>query len=123
MIVSEELAASWDQPTGALLIHTQDPTPLQLQALNYADKINILLESVDGSDQRGFDRRLAMQATTQPQGQAQQKKPTSPVVTGTTAPTAQRKPVATASKLATSSDRGFTTRDRRAKKANAFNKK
>jgi hypothetical protein len=127
LIISEELAASWDQPTGALLIHTHDPSPLQLQALNYADKINILLESVDGSEQRSFEHRKMVAATSglgrmqapAPQGQAG-KKPTASI---TAPPSVGRKPVTAPPKVGVTQERGFTTRDRRAKKAgNTFKK-
>jgi len=57
MIISEDLHASWDQPTGALIIHGRDPTPLQSLALNYAEKINVLSETSESLDQRNFTDR------------------------------------------------------------------
>eukprot|EP01126_Amoeba_proteus_P037007 TRINITY_DN3791_c0_g2_i6.p1 TRINITY_DN3791_c0_g2~~TRINITY_DN3791_c0_g2_i6.p1 ORF type:complete len:893 (-),score=224.63 TRINITY_DN3791_c0_g2_i6:739-3417(-) len=57
MIISEELSASWDQPTGALIVHCRDPSTLQSLALAYTDKINILLESTEPPEQKVYERR------------------------------------------------------------------
>jgi len=66
MIINEELHASWDQPTGVLIIHSQDPTPLQTLALNYAEKISVLSETSENTEQRNYsDRRGAWGQTAQ----------------------------------------------------------
>jgi len=44
MMVRGELHASLDQPSGAIVVHPQDGTPLQHVALVYADKANLLME-------------------------------------------------------------------------------
>jgi len=138
MISNEDLCASWDQPTdgslGALLIHSHEPTPLQLQALLYVDKINILLESVENTEQRSYERRGW---NTQPQsvqhstGQQQQQQQTSQsfvkkVAAGPVFVQQQKKQVTTSqgNKVAASNTdaSGFSTRARRGKKTTAFKK-
>jgi len=58
LIINDELLASWDQPSGSLLFHSVDPNPLQLQALNFSDKIIVLLDNAENSgEQRGYERR------------------------------------------------------------------
>jgi len=44
MMIRGELHASLDQPSGAIVVHVQDSTPLQHVALVYADKANFLME-------------------------------------------------------------------------------
>jgi len=44
MMVNEQLQGSWDQPSASIVMHAQEPTPLQRTALKYADKANIFLE-------------------------------------------------------------------------------
>jgi len=122
LIISEEFAASWDQPTGALITHSHDPTPLQIQALSYADKINILLETVENSEQRSYGdhrRTPTSTGTTTSQTQATQvqqvgKKPTA---VGIIPAGTQRKP--TTAKVVVQ-ERAFTRP--KGKKVNTFKK-
>ena len=44
MIINEELAASLDEPTKTVVMHRTEPTRVQSQALQLADKINVLLD-------------------------------------------------------------------------------
>jgi hypothetical protein len=39
MMISEELSASWDQPTGTIIFNKVQPTKLQQLALQFADKV------------------------------------------------------------------------------------
>eukprot|EP01123_Difflugia_compressa_P002399 TRINITY_DN13113_c0_g1_i1.p1 TRINITY_DN13113_c0_g1~~TRINITY_DN13113_c0_g1_i1.p1 ORF type:complete len:893 (-),score=210.17 TRINITY_DN13113_c0_g1_i1:27-2705(-) len=58
MIVSSELQASFDQPSGAIIFTSPNIQPLQYLALNFADKINFLLEGTDQNETRGgYERR------------------------------------------------------------------
>jgi len=58
MMMSAELQASFDQPSGAIVVGCQDASSLQYLALNFAEKANILLENNEQIDQRGmYDRR------------------------------------------------------------------
>jgi translation initiation factor 3 subunit C len=45
MMINGELHASWDQPTETIVLKKLDPTPLQLLALQYAEKAASLVES------------------------------------------------------------------------------
>jgi len=57
-MMSAELQASFDQPSGAIVVGCQDASSLQYLALNFAEKANILLENNEQIDQRGmYDRR------------------------------------------------------------------
>eukprot|EP01125_Pyxidicula_operculata_P006657 TRINITY_DN2291_c0_g1_i1.p1 TRINITY_DN2291_c0_g1~~TRINITY_DN2291_c0_g1_i1.p1 ORF type:complete len:507 (+),score=155.62 TRINITY_DN2291_c0_g1_i1:1483-3003(+) len=56
MIISEEICASFDQPSGAFIIHGQELTSLQSAALTYAEKAISLVESSDTMDPK-YDRR------------------------------------------------------------------
>lgn len=44
MIFSEELAASWDEPSSSLVLHRTDPTRLQNMAMQLSDKVSTLVE-------------------------------------------------------------------------------
>ncbi|CAM9814182.1 unnamed protein product, partial [Heterosigma akashiwo] len=45
MILTEELAASWDQPTATVVLHRAEPSALQALAAKLADKCGALVES------------------------------------------------------------------------------
>jgi len=45
MIITEELRASWDQPTETVVLHRTEPTPLQSLALQLAEKTATLVDS------------------------------------------------------------------------------
>lgn len=45
MMISEELHASWDQPTGSVVLHKVEPTKLQALALQFADKAAAFVEN------------------------------------------------------------------------------
>ena len=45
LIMSEDLHGSWDQTTGALLMHASEPTRLQSLSMQYSDKLSILMET------------------------------------------------------------------------------
>src|SRR5438094_347925 len=45
MMISEELHASWDQPTGAIIMHKMEPTRLQQLALQLAEKASSFVEN------------------------------------------------------------------------------
>jgi len=59
LMMRGELHASLDQPSGAIVVHTQDPSTLQAAALAFAEKANSLLDANDpAADPRGvFERR------------------------------------------------------------------
>lgn len=45
MMIAEELHASWDQPTGTIVMHKVEPTRLQSLALQFSDKAAVFLEN------------------------------------------------------------------------------
>eukprot|EP01116_Phalansterium_solitarium_P004436 TRINITY_DN1543_c0_g1_i2.p1 TRINITY_DN1543_c0_g1~~TRINITY_DN1543_c0_g1_i2.p1 ORF type:complete len:954 (+),score=408.35 TRINITY_DN1543_c0_g1_i2:149-3010(+) len=45
MMISEELHASWDQPTNSIIMHRVEPTHLQFLALQFAEKAALLVEN------------------------------------------------------------------------------
>jgi len=45
MMISEELHASWDQPSGAIVMHRAEPTRLQFLAMQFADKAATFVEN------------------------------------------------------------------------------
>jgi len=45
MIFNKEIQASWDQPTGTLVLHKAQPSRLQLLALQLAEKTGVLVEN------------------------------------------------------------------------------
>jgi len=45
MMISEELHASWDQPTSAIIMHKVEPTRLQYLALQLAEKASAFVEN------------------------------------------------------------------------------
>jgi translation initiation factor 3 subunit C len=45
MMVNEELHASWDQPTGCIVMNCDEPTRLQLLALQLAEKAALIVEN------------------------------------------------------------------------------
>jgi len=44
MIVGQELHGAWDQPTGCIIMHRAEPSQLQLMALQYSEKVEVLVE-------------------------------------------------------------------------------
>ena len=44
LIINEELAASWDEPSSSLVLHRTDPTRLQNMAIQLAEKVSTLVE-------------------------------------------------------------------------------
>lgn len=57
MMISEELRAAWDQPTESIVMHELEPSKLQSLALQYADKVALLVENneraLDGRGSKG----------------------------------------------------------------------
>ncbi len=45
MMLNKELMGSWDQPTGAIIMHRAEPSRLQYLALQFAEKASILVEN------------------------------------------------------------------------------
>lgn len=45
MMINRELYASWDQPTETIVLRKVEPTPLQVMALQFAEKAAILVEA------------------------------------------------------------------------------
>jgi len=45
MMISEDLHASWDQPTGAIVMHRVEPTKLQYLAMQFAEKAATFVEN------------------------------------------------------------------------------
>jgi len=45
MIINEELHASWDQPSGSIIMHKVEPTRLQYLSLQFADKVAQFVEN------------------------------------------------------------------------------
>lgn len=70
MIITEELYASFDQTSGAISFHSEDPTSLQYLALTFADKLNqnVLIEVAEPGEQR-YERKWVDQRTNQKQPQ------------------------------------------------------
>lgn len=56
MMISEELHASWDQPTGSIVMHKVEPTRLQALALQFADKAALFVEN----NERMLDTKLGI---------------------------------------------------------------
>lgn len=54
MMISEELHASWDQPTGAIVMHKVEPTKLQYLAMQFADRAAAFVEN----NERLLDSRM-----------------------------------------------------------------
>jgi len=54
MIITQELAASMDEPTKTVVLHRTEPTRLQSMLLQLSDKVNILRETSD----RTFETKL-----------------------------------------------------------------
>jgi len=54
MMISEELHASWDQPTGAIVMHKVEPTRLQYLAMQFAEKAATFVEN----NERILDSRM-----------------------------------------------------------------
>ena len=44
LIINDELAASWDEPSSSLVLHRTDPTRLQNMAIQLAEKISVLVD-------------------------------------------------------------------------------
>ena len=44
LIINEELAASWDEPSSSLVLHRTDPTRLQNMAIQLAEKVSTLVD-------------------------------------------------------------------------------
>eukprot|EP00457_Paulinella_chromatophora_P000970 gb/GEZN01000972.1/.p1 GENE.gb/GEZN01000972.1/~~gb/GEZN01000972.1/.p1 ORF type:complete len:946 (-),score=243.68 gb/GEZN01000972.1/:459-3296(-) len=44
MIFEDQLQGAWDQSTESLVMHAEEPTPLQAEALNYVEKVQVFVE-------------------------------------------------------------------------------
>lgn len=44
MIINEELHGAWDQPTNTIVIQNVEASHLQSAAIQFADKVNLLME-------------------------------------------------------------------------------
>eukprot|EP00808_Paulinella_micropora_P007239 g10465.t1 len=44
MIFEDQLQGAWDQSTDCLIMHAEEPTPLQAEALNYVEKVQVFME-------------------------------------------------------------------------------
>jgi translation initiation factor 3 subunit C len=56
MMIHDELLASWDQPSAAIIMNGQTPTHLQHLSLQYAERISALFDNTDSDSNRGFNR-------------------------------------------------------------------
>lgn len=56
MMISEDLHASWDQPTGSIILHKVEPTKLQALALQFADRAASFVEN----NERMLDARVGV---------------------------------------------------------------
>jgi translation initiation factor 3 subunit C len=75
MMISEELHASWDQPSGAIIMHRVDPTKLQYLAMQFADKAAIFVENNErylDSRTGGYGYKFDSKPSTQKDGRWQQ---------------------------------------------------
>jgi len=64
MMMRGELHASLDQPSGAIVVHAQDSTPLQHVALVYAEKANLLMDPGEPVESRSqYERKWTEQKT------------------------------------------------------------
>ena len=55
MMISDELQASWDQPTASIILHKLEPSHLQALALQFADKVAQVVDSNERAMGGGFE--------------------------------------------------------------------
>jgi len=65
MMIAEELHASWDQPTESIIMHKVEPSRLQYLALQFSEKIAVIVES----NERLLDSRTGGYGYGQREGQ------------------------------------------------------
>jgi translation initiation factor 3 subunit C len=68
MMSTEELQASWDQPSASIVMHHTEPTKLQYLALQFAEKAAVLVESEGNEETRDTRRSERVTSTRDAEG-------------------------------------------------------
>ncbi|XP_065831444.1 eukaryotic translation initiation factor 3 subunit C-like [Oscarella lobularis] len=72
MMITEELQASWDEPTSSVVLHHAEPTRLQSIALHLADKVGSLIEQNERVMEMRYGSRIGQSSHDRQSGAQQQ---------------------------------------------------